>query len=154
MGIGVSSVFYENFSFLSLLPFLYGVSMKEDKLNKLKKKYINNNTNNTFIILKTARKTIRYIEKNTINFPNTYKVLRNRIIDSCYKMLENIYRANIFQDINDKKEIVVSIEMLNFYLEEAYIKDILTNKKYISYTNHLIELDKMVRSWFNYEKSK
>ena len=126
--------------------------MKEEKINKLKGKYINANTNNTFIILKTARKTIRYIEKNTINFPNTYKVLRDKIIDSCYKILEYIYRANIFQDINDKKEIVVNICMLNFYLEEAFIKKILTNKKYISYTSHLIELDKMVRSWFNYEK--
>lgn len=128
--------------------------MKEEKINKLKKKYIktNNNSNNTFIILKTAKKTIRYIEKNTINFPNTYKVLRDKIIDCCYKILEYIYRSNIFQDINDKKEIVVNICMLNFYLEESFRKEILTNKKYISYTSHLIELDKMVRSWFNYEK--
>ena len=70
------------------------------------------------------------------------------------KILEYIYRANIFQDIDNKKEIIVNIEMLNFYLEEAYVKNILTNKKYISYTTYLIELDKMVKSWFNYEKSK
>ncbi len=44
--------------------------------------------------------------------------------------------------------------MLNFYLEEAYNKKILSKKKLISYTSHLIEIDKMVRSWFNYEKNK
>lgn len=44
--------------------------------------------------------------------------------------------------------------MLNFYLEEALRKDILTNKKFESYTNHLINIDKMVRSWLNYKTSK
>ena len=44
--------------------------------------------------------------------------------------------------------------MLNFYIEEALRKDLLTNKKFISYTNHLLEIDKMVRSWFKYEEIK
>ena len=29
-------------------------------------------------------------------------VLKNRIIGSCYDILRCIYRANVFQDINDK----------------------------------------------------
>lgn len=61
---------------------------------------------------RTARKTIRYIEKNVSNFPKEYIVLKNKIIDSCYSILENIYRANIFQSIDDKKEIVVNIIMV------------------------------------------
>ena len=123
---------------------------KKQKLDKLYNKY---KVHETFIIAKSARKTIRYIEKNTISFPNTYRVLRERIIDSCYNILESIYRTNIFQDINDKKEIVVSIQMLNFYLEEALRKELLSNKKFESYINHLIQLDKMTRSWFKYENS-
>ena len=43
--------------------------------------------------------------------------------------------------------------MLNFYLEEALRKELINNKKFESYINHLLELDKMVRSWFYYEKS-
>lgn len=107
-----------------------------------------------FIIAKTARKTIRYIEKNTMNFPKEYFVLRNRIIDTCYSVLESIYRGNIFDDVNDKKNAVVGIQMLNFYLEEALRKDILTNKKFINYGKYLTELDLMIRSWINNEKSK
>ena len=126
------------------------IEKKKQKLDKLYNKY---KVHETFIIAKSARKTIRYIEKNTISFPNTYRVLKERIIDSCYNILESIYRANIFQDINDKKEIVVSIQMLNFYLEEALQKELLSNKKFESYINHLIQLDKMTRSWFKYEKS-
>ena len=43
--------------------------------------------------------------------------------------------------------------MLNFYLEEALKKDLISNKKFESYSTHLLELDLMVRSWFKYEKS-
>ena len=67
-------------------------------------------------------------------------------------MLESIYKANIFQDINDKKEIIVNIEMLNYYLDEALRKDIITKKKYLSYGKYLSEIDSMVRSWILYEK--
>ncbi len=69
-------------------------------------------------------------------------------------MLELIYRANIFQDIKDKKEIVIKIQMLNFYLEEALHKELIKNKKFESYVNHLIDIDKMTRAWFSYETSK
>ena len=106
--------------------------MDKEKLDKLYEKYV---PEEKLLIAKSARKTIRYIEKNTENFPNKYKVLRDKIISTSYDILKNIYRANIFQDINDKKEI-------------------LTNKKLISYTNYLLELDRMTRSWFKYEKSK
>jgi len=106
--------------------------MDKEKLDKLYEKYV---PEEKLLIAKSARKTIRYIEKNTENFPNKYKVLRDKIISNSYDILKNIYRANIFQDINDKKEI-------------------LTNKKLISYTNYLLELDRMTRSWFKYEKSK
>ena len=119
--------------------------------NKLSEKY---KTHDNLIIGRAARKTIRYIEKNTVNFPNKYSVLKERIIGSCYNILECVYRANIFQERRDKKEIVVNIQMLNFYLEEALRKDLINNKKFISYINHLIEIDKMVRSWFKYEEIK
>lgn len=64
-----------------------------DKKYKVKEKYI---VHENFLIARNARKTIRFIEKNTTNFPNDYKVLKERIISSCYDILENIYRANIF----------------------------------------------------------
>ena len=124
---------------------------KKQKLTRMKEKY---KLHENLIIARQARKTIRYIEKNTENFPNKYYVLKNKIIDSCYKILEWIYRANILQEKQDKKEICVQIGMLNFYLEEALRKEILSNKKFLNYTNHLLELDKMVRSWFKYEKVK
>lgn len=124
---------------------------KNIKLNKIKRKYV---SEEKLIIAKVARKTLRYIEKNTENFPTKYAVLRNRIINTCYDILECIYKANVFQELSDKKEIIVKIQMLNFYLEEAYNKELLSHKKLINYGNYLLELDKMVRAWFNYETSE
>ena len=122
---------------------------KKQKLYRLKEKY---KIHENLIIARQARKTLRFIEKNTHNFPNEYKVLKDRIISTSYDILKWIYRANVFQEKEDKKEVIVQIQMLNFYLEEALRKELLSNKKFLSYTNHLLELDKMVRSWFSYEK--
>jgi len=124
---------------------------KKYKLTKNNEKY---KSHEEFIIARNARKTLRYIEKNTENFPNKYFVLKNKIIDACYSILEWIYRANVFQEKDNKKEIVVQIQMLNFYLEEALRKNIITSKKFFKYSSHLLELDKMVRAWFKYEETK
>lgn len=122
---------------------------KKKKLYYKKEKY---RVHENLIIARSARKTLRYIEKNTENFPNKYSVLKNKIIDSCYNILEWIYRANVMQDIDSKKEIVVQIQMLNFYLEEALNKEILTKNKFLKYTSYLIDLDKMTRAWIKDEK--
>ena len=124
---------------------------KKYKLKKYAEKY---HTHEKLLIASTTRKTIRYIERTIVNIPNKHTVLKNKIIESCYSILENVYRANIFQDIEDKKEIIVNINILNFYLEEALRKELITSKKFESYVKHLIEIDKMTRSWFNYEEKK
>ena len=123
---------------------------KKYKLKKYAEKY---KSHERLLIASTTRKTIRYIERNISNLPNNNIVLKNKIIESCYSILENVYRANIFQDVDNKKEIIVKINMLNFYLEEALRKDLISSKKFESYVNHLLEIDKMTRSWFLYEKS-
>ena len=41
--------------------------------------------------------------------------------------------------------------MLNFYLKEAYDYKLITRNKFISYSNHLLEIHNMILSWFNYE---
>ena len=77
---------------------------KKYKLKKYAEKY---KSHERLMIAASTRKTIRYIERNTSNFPNKYLILKNKIIESCYSILENIYRANIFQEKDDKKEIIV-----------------------------------------------
>ena len=125
--------------------------LENSKLKRIKRKY---ESNEKLIIARCARKTINYIVKNTDNFPNKYIVLKNNIKSECYEMLKNIYRANIFQDLNDKKEIMVNIEMLNYYLDEALREGILTKKKFLSYAKYLNEIDRMIRSWMMNEANR
>ena len=106
------------------------------------------------LIARSVRKTINYVEKNIYNFPNEYKVLKERIINSCYDILENVYRANLYQNITSKREVLVQIRMLNYYLKQALDKELITKKKFLSYGKHLMEIHNMVYSWCDYEKSK
>ena len=108
----------------------------------------------SLLIARNVRKTINYIEKNIYNFPNEYKVLKERILNSCYDILENVYRANIDQDIKFKREALVQLKMLNFYLKQALDKELITKKKFLSYGNHLLEIHNMISSWCEYEKSE
>ena len=105
---------------------------RKKKKKKLESLAIRYKSHDNLIIGREVRKTVRYIEKNTENFPNKYIVLKNKIISSCFNILEKIYRANVFQEKEDKKEICVQINMLNFYLEEALRKGILTNKNLLT----------------------
>ena len=92
------------------------------------KKVIKYTSNEKFIIARRARQALNFIIKNTECFPVKYVVLKNNIITEAYSMLRNIYKANILKDINDKKEIIVNIEMLNYYLDEALRRGILSKK--------------------------
>ena len=110
--------------------------------------------NDNLLIARSVRKTITYVEKNIYNFPNEYKVLKERIINACYDILENVYRANIDQDIKFKREALVQLKMLNFYLKQSLDKELITKKKLLSYGNHLLEIHNMISSWCEYEKSE
>ena len=110
--------------------------------------------NDNLLIARSVRKTITYVEKNIYNFPNEYKVLKERIINACYDILENVYRANIDQDIKFKREAFVQLKMLNFYLKQSLDKELITKKKFLSYGNHLLEIHNMISSWCCYEKSE
>ena len=110
--------------------------------------------NDNLLIARSVRKTITYVEKNIYNFPNEYKVLKERIINSCYDILENVYRANVDQDVKTKWQVLVQIKVLNFYLKQALDKELITKKKFLSYGNHLLEIHNMISSWCCYEKSE
>ena len=110
--------------------------------------------NDNLIIARSVKKTINYIEKNVYNFPNEYKVLKDRIINACYDILENVYRANLNQNKEAKYEILVQIKMLNYFLKQALDKEIITKKKFLSYGNHLLEIHNMISGWCEYEKSE
>ena len=107
-----------------------------------------------FLIATKIKKTIEYLEKITVNYPHTEVVIKNKITDTSYKLLEGIYRANVTKDIIYMKEIIIQIRMLEYFIKKSLDKKIINYKKYEIIGNHLLEINKMVNSWILSEKSK
>lgn len=43
--------------------------------------------------------------------------------------------------------------MLDFYLKQSLDNNLISNKKYVSYTNYLLDISKLIYGWMN-EKNK
>lgn len=85
------------------------------------------------IIISNMKKTIFYLDKVIINFPRTEKVLKDKISNTYYEVLELIYFSNLL-DVKERtiyqKRIISKIKMIDFYFKIAL------DKKYISYKKY------------------
>lgn len=106
------------------------------------------------LITRKIKKTIDYIEKAIENYPHRYNSLKNKIMDSCYELLELSYQANITKDINFMKNIIVKIRMLEYYIKTSLDKKLINYTKFENIGNYLIEINKMVNIWVKSEKTK
>lgn len=106
------------------------------------------------LIANKVKKTIIYIEKMTENYPHSERILKNKMIDKAYDLLELTYKSNVYHDVNCMKDILVNLRMLEFYTKKSLDKQIINFKKYEVLGNHLLEINKMVNSWIINEKSK
>lgn len=106
------------------------------------------------LIITKIKKKIDYIEKITFNFPNTEYILKNKLIEHLYNLLELSYRANIHKDIYYMKEVIVDLRMIEYYIKISLDKKIISFKKYENIGNYLLDINKMVNSWIKYEKNK
>lgn len=81
------------------------------------------------VLVKDIKKTILYVDKMLINFPRSEKILRDKISDTSFEILELVYFSNlleIHERIIYQKKIISKIKMLDFYFKIA------CDKKYIS----------------------
>lgn len=106
------------------------------------------------LIITKIKKTIEYTDKVLINYPKVEYVLKNNIIDTFYSLLKNIYRANIYKDINYMKESIVNIRMIEYYIKISLDKKIISFKKFENMGKYLLEINKMINSWILYEKNR
>lgn len=107
-----------------------------------------------FKIIIKIKYLISYFDKILINFPNNEKVLKDKISNNLYDILEFTYLAN---EQNDKiyiKKVIVKIKMLDFYLKISCDKKYLSYKKYSKSSLHLLEILRMLYGWVKYEESK
>lgn len=107
------------------------------------------------IIVSKFKKTIIYIDKVIVNFPNSERVLKDNIMSSLYDILELIYFCNELsfdKRITYQKKIISKIKMLDFYFKISMEKKYISYKKYVKIGKNLNEFIKGVYGWIKYEK--
>ena len=107
--------------------------------------------NDRFNIAIKVKKFIFMVDDLVINYPKKDYVIKDRLLNTCYDLLELIYRANYS---NDKDCYLSKISIIDFCLEESYNKKIISERKLLNYTNFLKEITKMVYGWIDDNKAK
>ena len=111
--------------------------------------------NDRFNIAIKVKKFIFMVDDLVINYPKKDYVLKDRLLNTCYDLLELIYRANYSNDKDNYKFVILSkISIIDFCLEESYHKKIISERKLLNYTNFLKEITKMVYGWIDDNKAK
>ncbi len=96
--------------------------------------------------VKEFNKKIRIIIDN---IPKKELVLKDRLTDDCFSLLESVYVANYNKDINNKFKILTRISMIDYYLEVLFNNKYITEKQLRYYCNRLEEITKMVYGWLD-----
>ena len=106
--------------------------------------------NKTDVILR-IKKTIVYLESMLVNFPKSDIVLKQRISNTVYDMLELCYMA-----ISSKKEkeeyikkALVKMKMLDFYLKMGFDKNIVSHKNIKNLGIHLRDITQILNMWLS-----
>ena len=111
--------------------------------------------NERFNLAIKVKKFILLIDDIVINYPKKYYVIKDRLLNTCYDLLELIYRANYSNNKEDYKfDILTRISIIDFCLEESLDKKIISERKLLSITNNLREITKMVYGWLDESKVK
>lgn len=109
------------------------------------------------VVVNDIKKTIFYLDKIIVNFPRTEKVLKDKISNTYFEVLELIYFSNLL-DIKDRiiyqKRIISKIKMIDFYFKVACDKKYISYKKYLKIGNFLLNIIKQLYGWIRYEKSR
>lgn len=109
------------------------------------------------VIVNDIKKTIFYLDKIIVNFPRTEKVLKDKISNTYYEVLELVYFSNLL-DIKERivyqKRIISKIKINHFYFKIACDKKYISYKKYLKIGNFLLNIIKQLYGWIRYEKSR
>ena len=106
-----------------------------------------------FKIAKDIKKTIIYLDKVISNFPKSEKILRDRITNDLYSMLEITYVANSIEErVSYQKQLLSKLKMIDFYILLAHTKHYISDKQYNQIGNFLINIIKEINAWIKNEE--
>ena len=108
-------------------------------------------------VVNDIKKTIFYLDKIIVNFPRSEKILKDKISNTYYEVLELVYFSNLL-DIKERivyqKRIISKIKLIDFYFKIACDEKYISYKKYLKIGKFLLNIIKQLYGWIRYEKSK
>lgn len=113
--------------------------------------------NEEFKLLSCSEKTMDFIAKQLVNFPNKEYVLKNNIEQTMYSLIENIFSYRIEDTSRIKmkylKNLLIQLSMLDYYMRLSYKRKYISLKKYQSISKFLLEIRKITYGVIRSEKS-
>lgn len=112
--------------------------------------------NEKFVIARYIKDFILKLDDYLLNYPKKYFELRNKLVGDSYNLLELVYEANYSKDLERKKlqvKAMMKINLIDFYLEESYKKQIISEKQSINLSTKLLSINKMLYKWMCDEES-
>lgn len=107
-------------------------------------------------IITDIKKTVIYLDKIVMNFPNNDKVIKDRIMTVAFDVLEMAYMANENKDdyrIGYQKRLLTKVKMIDFYLKLACDKNYISYQKYQKIGTYLLNSLKQIYGWIKSEKA-
>ncbi len=112
------------------------------------------NKNDRFKLITKCKEFIVFINEIIINYPRKEFILKDRIINTSYDLLELIFITNLIEEKLDNQKLMLSkISMIDFYLEESYHKLCISEKKLNKGCRQLEEMQKMIYGWVKSDAS-
>ena len=103
-----------------------------------------------FVIIKYIKEFIMMLDDYTILFPRRFFELRNALVMNSNKLLERVYDAN-YTDIENRKPIQLEclkmVNLIDFNIEHAFERKILSEKQVIKLSKKLENINKMLYKW-------
>ena len=109
--------------------------------------------NNKFLLANEIKNFILSLDSILINYPKKDIIIKKRIINTLFELLELVYLANNKTDDkeNIKYECLSKISMIDFYFEYSYKKNYISLKNLNTYIFNLTKINKMLHGWINNE---
>lgn len=106
---------------------------------------------NSANIIMRLKKAIVYTDKILINFPRTEIILKTRISNCFYDILEYSYMGLIDNDNrkNIIKNILTKLKMLDFYLKLSFDKGAISHKSIKTLGINLRGITSLYYAWLN-----
>ena len=116
-------------------------------------------TEEKFRVIQLTREFILIVDKELDNFPRKDIEIKARLRNTCFDLLEILYKANMIENIEKKKELleiaIAKIKIIDFLINLSFDRELISNKKYLRLGTKLEEMIRYITGWLKkYVNSK